>query len=567
MRTVAGRAGTNLIPLLNQGPEGLQKLNDVLDSTNSKLSPGMVEALAEAKRTSVEADAAWKGFYQTIGSTGFFDAVNHDLIDLAHAATNVANAIKHADKAFSDFITDSSDRVPTAAENFTAAANQFKMAMAGGGKGDAYGPPAPAPAAGNPLAALPTGTGAGTDDADKVQEQEDRSDYQTSLEIDKLKLQSRKDTDQAMVDSGKMSATQQIADLQQMAAQEYSLEVQAVNNLAGTYDEDSAEYAALQNKKLVLAQQFANEQAKLTEQLAAAQKKTYEEELAPWKSLMGDMGNAFDKMIDGVLMGTQTIGQAAAKAFDDMAVKFAEIMAKMTAEYLVFKATQNGAGTASGILGFGTTNPFAALGGAGGAAGGAGGAAQTASTTANTTALTALTTNLATLEAALGINTTTTATASSVTTAGTVATTANTTTTATTGAQGLLATIENTTSTLANTIALDAQKVASFIGSFLPSFDVGSYSVPSDMIAMIHQNEMIIPANQAQQIRSGSASLGASGGGMSGGGAPMNMTFQINAIDTQTGAQFLKNNAGVIAQTLAVSMRNGSNSLTNAMRG
>ena len=32
------------------------------------------------------------------------------------------------------------------------------------------------------------------------------------------------------------------------------------------------------------------------------------------------------------------------------------------------------------------------------------------------------------------------------------------------------------------------------------------------------------------------------------------------AIDTQTGAQFLKNNAGVIAQTIAAQVRNGNSS-------
>jgi hypothetical protein len=45
--------------------------------------------------------------------------------------------------------------------------------------------------------------------------------------------------------------------------------------------------------------------------------------------------------------------------------------------------------------------------------------------------------------------------------------------------------------------------LGNMFGSFLPSFDIGSYNVPSDMVANVHKGEMIIPASQAAQIRSG----------------------------------------------------------------
>jgi hypothetical protein len=51
--------------------------------------------------------------------------------------------------------------------------------------------------------------------------------------------------------------------------------------------------------------------------------------------------------------------------------------------------------------------------------------------------------------------------------------------------------------------------IGGFFKDILPSFDVGSYNLPKDMIAQVHKGEMIIPAAQAQQIRSG--------GGMGGG--------------------------------------------------
>ena len=80
----------------------------------------------------------------------------------------------------------------------------------------------------------------------------------------------------------------------------------------------------------------------------------------------------------------------------------------------------------------------------------------------------------------------------------------------------------------------------------LVSLDVGAWNVPQNMPAFLHAGEMVVPQNFASGLRDGN--------GLSGGGD--NYTININAIDTQTGAQFLKSNAGIIAQTLASQARN-----------
>lgn len=77
------------------------------------------------------------------------------------------------------------------------------------------------------------------------------------------------------------------------------------------------------------------------------------------------------------------------------------------------------------------------------------------------------------------------------------------------------------------------------------SFDTGTDYVPSTGLAMVHEGEAIIPASQNN------------GGG--------NMTIVIQAIDTQTGAQFLRNNAATIAQVISSQMRNGNNNLRTAL--
>jgi hypothetical protein len=97
-------------------------------------------------------------------------------------------------------------------------------------------------------------------------------------------------------------------------------------------------------------------------------------------------------------------------------------------------------------------------------------------------------------------------------------------------------------------------------GGKLPSSAGGLWNVPSDTMAFIHKQETILPAHIAQPMRDFFTGGGAAGGG---GG---NFAITIQAIDTQTGAQFLMNNAGAIAQGLAREMRNGNSALRSALK-
>jgi len=81
----------------------------------------------------------------------------------------------------------------------------------------------------------------------------------------------------------------------------------------------------------------------------------------------------------------------------------------------------------------------------------------------------------------------------------------------------------------------------------LVSLDVGAWNLGSDTVAQLHQGEMVIPQNFAQGLRDG--------GGFGGGGGD-NYTININAIDTQTGTQFLRNNASQIASIISGQVRN-----------
>jgi hypothetical protein len=90
----------------------------------------------------------------------------------------------------------------------------------------------------------------------------------------------------------------------------------------------------------------------------------------------------------------------------------------------------------------------------------------------------------------------------------------------------------------------------------MASLEVGTFNVPADMMAQIHQGEIIVPPFESAMIRSGQATLGGgapsgSGGPSSGGGGgDMHVHFDIHAIDTQSGAAFIQQQAPHIAMTL-----------------
>jgi hypothetical protein len=87
------------------------------------------------------------------------------------------------------------------------------------------------------------------------------------------------------------------------------------------------------------------------------------------------------------------------------------------------------------------------------------------------------------------------------------------------------------------------------------SFDIGAWSLPSDMIAQVHQGEMIIPAGVANLIRGGgsvtSFASGMAGAGGGAGGMQFNYSPSFQSWDT-AGLQALVNRHGqIFARTVA----------------
>ncbi len=87
-------------------------------------------------------------------------------------------------------------------------------------------------------------------------------------------------------------------------------------------------------------------------------------------------------------------------------------------------------------------------------------------------------------------------------------------------------------------------------GGIVPSAQAG-WMVPSASLAMLHANEMVLPANISQGLQSMIA-----GGGASGGGA--NVMFNVSAMDSQSVAKFFQSNGSVLVAAINRAMRNGA---------
>jgi hypothetical protein len=93
----------------------------------------------------------------------------------------------------------------------------------------------------------------------------------------------------------------------------------------------------------------------------------------------------------------------------------------------------------------------------------------------------------------------------------------------------------------------------------LAMFQAGAWSIPRDMIALVHAGEMILPANAAATARAGGAVPGFPGGfnaGGQGAGANFALNVSVQAMDAAGVAQWANANARTLAQTITRYMGN-----------
>lgn len=283
------------------------------------------------------------------------------------------------------------------------------------------------------------------------------------------------------------------------------------NNVINGSDSTPVQIAEAQAKLAQAQEQYAVDTLNLNK--TASQQMTQ-----TWENAFQPIEHAFDSSIEGMLRGTQTLQAGMQKLAQSIVLSFIQNGIKKAFSSLSSELAGLMGGHSMGASGAAVPGVGSVLGMGQGAMGATSQTAQTTALTANTTALTSLTASLTGHSAVTTMNTT-------AQTAGTAATTTNTASQTSNVVSNTVQTTANTAAVASNTAALSTEAatgggggggggLGSILGmvGMMAMFDSGTDSVPKDMIAQIHKGEIIVPAAQSADLRSGKSMLGYGGG-------------------------------------------------------
>jgi hypothetical protein len=112
--------------------------------------------------------------------------------------------------------------------------------------------------------------------------------------------------------------------------------------------------------------------------------------------------------------------------------------------------------------------------------------------------------------------------------------------------------------------AAAAQASVAGMAGAVASADIGMWQVPRDQLALIHQNELIMPAGPAGALRNMLTNApnggGADGIGAGGGSVAIHPTthFHVNAMDGASVASWMRSNGPGMAKALDQAVRHGA---------
>ena len=96
--------------------------------------------------------------------------------------------------------------------------------------------------------------------------------------------------------------------------------------------------------------------------------------------------------------------------------------------------------------------------------------------------------------------------------------------------------------------------------ALIPSFDVGTMGVPSNMLAQVHAGEMIVPSFDSGLFRSALANMSGGGAGGQGGGDTYNI-----AVNVATSGNYTEADGRRIANLMSQQIRNNNSNLRRSM--
>ncbi len=93
----------------------------------------------------------------------------------------------------------------------------------------------------------------------------------------------------------------------------------------------------------------------------------------------------------------------------------------------------------------------------------------------------------------------------------------------------------------------------------MAAFDIGAWQIDQDQVAMVHRNEMVMPAAEAGAFRSmlSGAANGASGGAATASGGDTHVHLNVSALDAGSVKNWLSNNSHQIMKAMNQAVKNG----------
>jgi hypothetical protein len=330
----------------------------------------------------------------------------------------------------------------------------------------------------------------------------EQANAQYRLALDGVKMQEALVKEQTQ--TSQISDQQQLQSLLALEAQREAIERQHLQAVQATYAQDSDAYLHLQQR----LEEIESDGALRREQI----ERNYNREIyADYRRTFDQIGSSVSASIMGMIEGHETLRQAAQKVLLAIIQDFIQARIRTVADWLAGVATET---TAMQV----------------------GQSAQTAAVTSGVMARTS--TEQAGASAGVAAN-------------------------AASMIQQILASARETFAGVFGFLApvlgpAAAGPAAAAEGAVAAaaSFAVGSWELPSDMLANVHRGEMIVPASAtpwAQGVLANAANGGA-------GGVTVNHAthFNVSALDSQDVKRWFKNNSKLMLRTINEAVRNGS---------
>ncbi len=332
-------------------------------------------------------------------------------------------------------------------------------------------------------------------DADKADRDLADQHLQNSLKLAQMDIEAQKEKINQEKSLGMISASEELAQIKALKEQEIALEKQ-------NFEQREAIWAQYPKKMAEILQQVQVAEKKNALEIQKSEGQAAQAVEDQWKAAMAPIDSAMNTAINGMIQGTQTMKKMLDHILSDILASYVRLAARSLQNWVATEAAK--------LLSSQTTSTQVV-------------AAQTAAQPEADTAQALSDVQAITGSAAQG------AAAAYAANAGIP-----------------LVGPEMGAEAAAQTYAA----IMAFAG-MVPAA-AGGWDVPSDSLAYVHKQEMVLPASLAEGVRGLVA-----GGGKSGAGGDNHVHFNVSAMDGNSVKSFFKNNRNHIAESVKSAMRDG----------